>query len=323
MMQDKPQLSIIIPVYNVEKYIRECLDSIRNQSFTDFEVLLIDDGSSDGSGRICDEYVELDSRFKVFHKKNEGVSSARNMGLDNAKGDWIHFIDSDDYLLTHNVYQELLDHRTQDADIINFGCSGQLDLVFKWSTEQGDQTKAKDAYLKTMECFVWSNLFKKETIGDIRFEKIKIYEDLLFISEVAVNSKFFFTGKTLYYYRERPDSAVNTREYIKDFFEETKILTDKLNSLDEQKKIFDRKIFNRYTLFRFYYGAMNEVKRKKINESTKLLRKYASIFKINELIDERGLNVMLKEGPSWLLIRLGMFRTFLVLHSIKQKISKK
>ena len=93
-----PLFSIIVPVYNVEKYIDKCLDSILNQSFMDWEVMLIDDGSRDSSGKICDEYAKKDRRFHVFHKENGGVSSARNLGLDNARGEWIWYIDPDDWI---------------------------------------------------------------------------------------------------------------------------------------------------------------------------------------------------------------------------------
>lgn len=92
------KLSIIVPIYNAERYIRQCVDSILSQSFGDFELLLVDDGSDDESSRICDEYAGVDSRVRVFHKVNGGVSSARNMGIDNARGRWILFVDADDYL---------------------------------------------------------------------------------------------------------------------------------------------------------------------------------------------------------------------------------
>ena len=92
-----PKISVIVPVYNVEKYLPRCIDSILSQTFTDFELLLIDDGSPDNCGKICDEYAAKDSRVRVFHKPNGGVSSARNLGLDNARGEWIAFIDSDDF----------------------------------------------------------------------------------------------------------------------------------------------------------------------------------------------------------------------------------
>ena len=91
-------ISIIVPIYNREKYLSECIDSILVQSYSDFEVLLIDDGSTDRSGEICDEYAQKDARIRVFHKENGGVSSARNVGLDNATGEWIAFVDSDDWV---------------------------------------------------------------------------------------------------------------------------------------------------------------------------------------------------------------------------------
>jgi len=93
-----PKISIIVPVYQVEKYLRRCLDSIVAQTFTDWECILVDDGSPDNSGKICDEYAEIDNRFRVFHQENAGVSAARNKGLDEAKGEWITFVDSDDYI---------------------------------------------------------------------------------------------------------------------------------------------------------------------------------------------------------------------------------
>ena len=93
-----PKISVIIPVYNAESTLRRCVDSVLAQTFTDFECLLINDGSKDKSGEICDEYARKDSRVKVFHKENGGVSSARNVGLDNARGEWVSFVDSDDWV---------------------------------------------------------------------------------------------------------------------------------------------------------------------------------------------------------------------------------
>lgn len=103
-----PTISVIIPVYNTEKYLHRCIDSILAQTFTNFELLLVDDGSTDNSGKICDEYAKKDSRVRVFHKENGGVSSARNVGLDNARGEWIAFVDSDDWI-EHTMYKSLYD----------------------------------------------------------------------------------------------------------------------------------------------------------------------------------------------------------------------
>ncbi len=113
-----PKVSVIIPVYNTEKYLRECIDSVLNQTFDDFEVLLINDGSSDKSGQICEEYVHRDKRVKVFHKENGGVSSARNLGLDNAIGEWITFVDSDDWIST-NYFDLLKNSDSIDLILLN------------------------------------------------------------------------------------------------------------------------------------------------------------------------------------------------------------
>lgn len=95
---ESPKISIVVPVYNAEKYLGRCINSILAQTFVDFEVLLIDDGSKDYSGNICDDYALIDMRIKVIHKKNEGVSTARNVGLDSARGEWIAFVDADDFV---------------------------------------------------------------------------------------------------------------------------------------------------------------------------------------------------------------------------------
>lgn len=114
----KPLISIIVPVYNVEKYLSRCIDSILSQTFFDFEILLIDDGSTDGSPIICDKYANKDSRVRVFHKKNGGVSSARNMGLEYALGEWITFVDSDDWI-DNNMYTLLYEETiSSNADIV-------------------------------------------------------------------------------------------------------------------------------------------------------------------------------------------------------------
>jgi glycosyltransferase involved in cell wall biosynthesis len=127
-----PTISVIVPIYNVEQYLCKCLDSILNQTFTDFELLLIDDGSPDKSGQICDEYAQKDSRIRVFHKENGGVSSARNFGLDNAQGKWIAFIDSDDWV--DNTYLEHLLKGDEDVELRVMGLMRQNSRM-KWKKE--------------------------------------------------------------------------------------------------------------------------------------------------------------------------------------------
>jgi glycosyltransferase involved in cell wall biosynthesis len=114
-----PKLSIVIPVYNVEDYIEKCLDSIRGQTFTDFEVICVDDGSTDYSGMLCNRYRRIDKRFKVIHQENAGVSSARNRGIDEASGEWLTFVDPDDWI-NNEFYERLFEAQQKfDADVVH------------------------------------------------------------------------------------------------------------------------------------------------------------------------------------------------------------
>ena len=201
------KISIIIPVYNSENTLRRCIDSVLNQTFTDFECLLIDDGSKDRSGEICDEYAQMDSRVRVFHKENGGVSSARNVGLDNARGEWITFCDSDD-----TVTGEWL----QNAASI---CSGKELVVqgFYPSNPEGFNTSGKFekldlpvvqglSYLYNCSAFgyVWNKMFLGRIISEhaIRFcSDLTFKEDEVFSLQYCVYiSRIQFSDKQGYYY---------------------------------------------------------------------------------------------------------------------------
>ena len=179
-------ISVIVPVYNAEKYLHRCIDSILVQSFTDFELLLINDGSKDNSGKICDEYAAKDSRIRVFHKENGGVSSARNLGLDNAKGDYIMFVDSDDYM-----FPEMCELMVATIE------SKRTDLAVCGTTETGGGywcpvadkdytlTQLKDSFVELLHTELlsppWNKIFKRSIIDGQRFfEGVSFGEDLIF-----------------------------------------------------------------------------------------------------------------------------------------------
>lgn len=183
-----PKISIIIPVYKAQSYLTVCLDSVLSQRFSDFELLLVDDGSPDQSGKICDAYAAKDSRIRVFHKENGGVSSARNIGLDNAQGEWIAFVDADD-ILPDDSLQSLIEATSSDTTMV-IGSFEPFGNVFRVEPLTG---KAYDKeslgaclshYMKSM-CFgtPWGKLFRTSTIRSHRFrfdEKIRFNEDSLF-----------------------------------------------------------------------------------------------------------------------------------------------
>ena len=145
----KIMLSVIIPVYNVEKYLRKCVDSILLQDFANMEVILVDDGSPDNSGAICDEYAEKDARVKVIHKENGGVSSARNTGLDVAQGKYIAFVDSDDYLLP-NSFQPNVEYMENhpDIDLLQFPISydERVEYVKRYKQQKEEKVLQETMY---------------------------------------------------------------------------------------------------------------------------------------------------------------------------------
>lgn len=211
-----PKISVIVPVYNVEQYLPRCIDSILSQTFTDFELLLIDDGSKDASGRICDEYVKQDCRIRVFHKENGGVSSAINLGIEESQGEYIIFVDSDDWLEPSCYSSLMMDNNI--SDLTFFGCNC-------WFNDGGKTSYAphsclslnkKDieeclAYLKG-NCqrfeylgYTWNKLFKKNIIDDyhILFEKgLSFREDELFtLSYARYVASLRIKSDILYNYR--------------------------------------------------------------------------------------------------------------------------
>lgn len=228
-----PQISIIVPVYNVERYLPPCVDSILSQAFSNFELLLIDDGSSDNSSVICDDYAQRDSRVVAFHKTNRGVSSARNLGLENAKGEWIYFADSDDIVDSHAL--DTLCHLvSEDIDLIMAGyniSSGQMgykeahashsDRVISYEKALHEMYKPTDF---VYQGFLWCKLFRASVIKQygLKFhESIRFNEDRLFIVEYLCKSRqdVAYTTKPVYNYIPRRDSAMGAlkRGYNKDY----------------------------------------------------------------------------------------------------------
>lgn len=218
------KISIIIPVYNVEGYLHQCIDSIINQTYNNLEILLINDGSTDSSLDICNEYASKDDRIIVLNKKNGGQSSARNMGLDIATGDFIGFVDSDDWV-EPNMYETLLKGaKENEADIV---ACGVYNCDFKKGTrvptvEGGGIVTYDNFYSYCDNLFVpckfeirfeiWNKIFKKEILEVVRFKEGQIYEEIFFMRNVLERtSKLVCIAIPLYDYRLcRPGSTVSS-----------------------------------------------------------------------------------------------------------------
>lgn len=212
-----PQISIIIPVYQVEEYLAYCIDSVLAQTFLDWELLLIDDGSPDRCGQICDAYARKDGRIRVFHVENGGVGSARNIGIRQAQGEWLTFIDSDDWIAPDFI-ASLMEPAMDDPylDFIHGGCQNYQDSVGYSINQQYDYYKGEDVckLLNLFRGLVVSKLFKKSIIdkADLYFdEQMKIAEDYVFtLDYLAYVRRYCFIESTGYFYRYRPMSATKS-----------------------------------------------------------------------------------------------------------------
>lgn len=206
-----PQISIIVPVYNVESYLRECLDSIVSQTFSDWECLLINDGSHDKSGTICDEYAAKDARIRVIHKNNGGVSSARNVALDEIKGKWLTFVDSDDCLYPNALNKWITIAEQNDLDLVQ--C--HINREYKNGQIVGNTTTVLSSlqYAASKDYLVCAggSLFKSEIVQahSLRFnESVRLGEDqLFFYNYIQYCSRIQRLGDVLYYYRVNNSSA--------------------------------------------------------------------------------------------------------------------
>ncbi len=230
------KISVIIPVYNVEQYIEECLDSLLNQTYKNLEIICIDDGSTDRSGWICDQYVKKDSRIKVIHQKNSGAGAARNKGLDIASGDYIAFVDSDDYI-EKNMYEELYNalifNNAQIAgcetislfqDKINYPNTTGKEMIFSGVDFLALSSKHWKYYIMV------NKLFSRAVVGNMRFPEKNVIDDGFFTYQIIARAaRVVWCDKAFYFYRQRKSSVMNKKEYqLKRDYDAVKLFKERL-----------------------------------------------------------------------------------------------
>lgn len=219
-------VSIIVPVYNVEKYLNECIESIVNQSYENIEILLINDGSTDFSGKMCDEWAKRDNRINVFHQKNKGISAARNLGIEKSKGEYLIFIDSDDYVDKNYVeylYQSLVQNKTdmalcgfnyvnEDGEYIaDSTCTLKNNIITR--NQMFWNLKLENSWYYLMSC---NKIYKKSFFDKVKYPEGKVHEDVaIFHYLVEQTEKISIIQTPLYYYRKRLNSITNTKKDIK------------------------------------------------------------------------------------------------------------
>lgn len=281
-MENKGLVSVIIPVYNVEEYLEECIDSVLSQTYPYFEIILVDDGSIDKSGSICDEYVLKDNRISVIHQENRGLSEARNAGVEKATGKYIYFLDSDDWILPETFEQLVEKMNSTNADFVFFDAK---------SFEDGNPEKAiKQNYLRYKEYKTNSGynllkelqenneyhsavplLFIRKKFYDnfnLNFIKGILYEDMVFTYEVFCRAeKAAYINKAFYQRRYRSGSIMTSKKAIRNFrsakeiYEHVRIISEKLKVIDDQtaQKYISRCAFNAMNYYKALEGPDKKI----------------------------------------------------------------
>lgn len=292
-------ISVLMPVYNVEKYLDKTLESVKNQTYSDFEVIMVDDGSTDKSGQICDKWAEADSRFRVIHTENRGVSAARNTALSMVKGDYIFCVDSDDIILPETL-EELLDLLiSNDADM---SCGNilhvdeNLNPIDEYNERMQivkDEILTRDEYINKLcgvnagyYCHTTHNVYKKEVWNGISFPVGRIHEDHARIHEIIYNCKKIVTSSKQYYLYVRHSEGITGTQFAPKNLAREEALVDRVKffvekNLTEQAKktaiyALDAAIvnFTNCVKFGYYYGSTA----KKIQDYVTFFRKHCPVF---------------------------------------------
>lgn len=338
-------ITVIIPVYKVEKHLPKCLESVINQTHGNLEIILVDDGSPDHCGKICDEYAERDKRIRVIHKKNEGVSAARNDGLAAATGAFIGFVDSDDYIqrdMYEVLYQSIIQN---DADVSMCSCrivrgEKEEELLFGWEDNalfdrEAIQNELMPKYVfrdernKLIMPSIWRCLFKKDLMSEkgIAFKTGLIYgEDLVFmLACLAASSRVVTTNRMLYNYNLTNESI--TQKYVKNLFanyQEVMQMVKKIFMADENGKKYEKQflIYETGVLL----DCLSNVCRKrdvgvslpaKVKEGKEIVKATGLREKLKRL-DKSEVKLFKKKGV--FLIVYGLTGVFILLYDIKSRL---
>lgn len=297
-LEKEELISVIVPIYNVENELDRCLDSIINQTYQNLEIILVNDGSTDNSKSICDEYLKKDNRIIYIEQKNQGLSAARNTGILKAKGDYYIFIDSDDYINLNFVLELYKTLITNKSDISVCGYKKVYEEKEDISRKENGVICSYSGNLKYYNVYnefdiyttvAWNKLYKKEIFKDLKYPISKIHEDEFVVLQVLENAnKISYTSCKYYYYYQRANSITGNYKYNR---------VDILEALKNKMDFFEKKKFKRlysYALYDYYYQLYNQVKllkeycpdkKKKISQIETKIMMYQKEFLLNIYIN--------------------------------------
>ncbi len=317
-MKNEATVSVIIPVYNVEEYLCECVDSVLAQTYTSYEIILVDDGSTDSSGSICDSYAWKDGRISVIHKANEGLSSARNAGLEKASGEYVYFLDSDDYI-ADNTMESLVEAAEQDSsdvvffDAFSFGEDGfkvSQNYIRKHSykTDKGTAVFSEMQKNDEFHSAVPLLFIKKEllTHNNISFMNGIFYEDMLFTYQVLCCAERVSQCKeSLYHRRYRKNSIMTSKKNSDKFISFTRVY-EEVKKFSENIGIADED-FARAYIIRCAFNCFNiyeKLNKKDKNENKEKLREISDDIVKNDAFSSKALKMRCYGKVFWVMYKL-------------------
>lgn len=222
MNEYRPLISVIVPVYKVEKFLRRCIESVENQTYTNWELILVDDGSPDSSGKICDEYARKDKRILVIHQENKGLSGARNAGLDRIKGEWVFFLDSDDYI-KEETFEEMINYSEKGkydvvvGQLISLYPGNKLVEMQANPVENNIEKIKENIFSGRQQVSACGRLIKSFIFKNLRFPLNQTAEDLYVCPYIFLKAKSAIViPKAYYLYSRENENSISNGKYLKD-----------------------------------------------------------------------------------------------------------
>ncbi len=249
----KPLVSVIVPVYNVEPYLHRCIDSLVHQTLKDIEIILIDDGSTDGCGKICDEYAAADTRIRVVHQENAGLSEARNAGIDRAQADYLMFVDSDDWVQAEFCEIPLMLAKEHQADLVMFQArfiKSRRHWVNHTTISDGTktQTDAIRLLIDGVGMAAWNKLYHRKLFLENRYPKGRVYEEVSLTPILVHEAKIIMYSSAILYNREYRNGSITTilsEKNAEDYFDALRFATQNLRKwgyVQESESYLNRRL---------------------------------------------------------------------------------
>lgn len=303
------KVSVVIPIYNVEKYLNKCLDSVISQSYKNLEIILVNDGSKDGSKQICEKYKRIDKRIVLINQENGGLSDARNKGIQIATGEYITFIDSDDYIHKDMIKELIYNAINTDADISICGYKTVFedlktdDLLTDVDIQIINSEELINNFYNKFSLNIivaWAKIYKRSLFEDIRYPKGKIHEDEFIAHRlVYISKKIVYTPKKMYYYRINPNS-ITGKKFNKKRLDKIEALENRLNFSKEKKLeslYINTLCFYCHDLILCYYLIKkneNEAKNLQTELGNKFLKNYKKVLKSDKIGVKQKIRIIIE-----------------------------